>query len=434
MASWTGHPDPAKFPGGTAVKLFAAPKTPWSHVGRPPGAEVTEATVAGDGSLTFTGLTEGVSYLGWATVGGVDQYLTITVATASATGAVTSVNGKEGAVTLTAADVEALGAASPALTGVPTAPTAVGGTNTTQLASNAFVHSEVATEATARASGDTTETSAREAADALKAPLASPALTGTPKAPTASALTNTTQVATTAYADAAVAVEKSRAETAEALKALKLAVHASVVTNGTTATVNQHHPVNDEAESRTIKLPAGEPAGSIIGVEKSSAAAHEVEIEGSIRGEAAQTLKLRLQRQTVFFLADAAGSWWPLSMYIPLATLSTDYVLRTISVPAGQVPGNELLAEWKIRLHGTEKRTIVSARIRTSSGTINVAIQRGEAGATEIAAYKALKGASTEEEVTSEQALSDKDRIAVTSSGGATPKGLFIDIWEKVEK
>ena len=36
------------------------------------------------------------------------------------------------------------------------------------------------------------------------APLASPALTGTPTAPTASALTNSTQIATTAYVDSAV--------------------------------------------------------------------------------------------------------------------------------------------------------------------------------------------------------------------------------------
>ena len=46
---------------------------------------------------------------------------------------------------------------------------------------------------------------------------ASPALSGTPTAPTAGALTSSTQVASTAYADAAVAVEKSRAQTAEAL-------------------------------------------------------------------------------------------------------------------------------------------------------------------------------------------------------------------------
>jgi len=49
------------------------------------------------------------------------------------------------------------------------------------------------------------------------APLASPALTGTPTAPTAAALDNSTKIATTAYADAAVAVETSRATTAEGL-------------------------------------------------------------------------------------------------------------------------------------------------------------------------------------------------------------------------
>jgi hypothetical protein len=51
------------------------------------------------------------------------------------------------------------------------------------------------------------------------APLASPALSGTPTAPTAAALTNNTQVATTAYTDTAVGVETTRAEAAEALKA-----------------------------------------------------------------------------------------------------------------------------------------------------------------------------------------------------------------------
>lgn len=66
-----------------------------------------------------------------------------------------------------------------------------------------------------------TETTRAETAEALLAPKASPALTGTPTAPTASALTDSTQVATTAYADSAVAVETSRAETAEALLAPK---------------------------------------------------------------------------------------------------------------------------------------------------------------------------------------------------------------------
>jgi hypothetical protein len=51
------------------------------------------------------------------------------------------------------------------------------------------------------------------------APLASPVLTGTPTAPTQAALTNNTDIATTAYADLAVGVETTRATTAEGLKA-----------------------------------------------------------------------------------------------------------------------------------------------------------------------------------------------------------------------
>ena len=76
---------------------------------------------------------------------------------------------------------------SPALTGVPTAPTATSGTNTTQLATTAFVNSEIA--------ADT----------ANLAPLNSPALTGTPTAPTAVVSTNTTQLATTAFVNAEIA-------------------------------------------------------------------------------------------------------------------------------------------------------------------------------------------------------------------------------------
>ena len=51
------------------------------------------------------------------------------------------------------------------------------------------------------------------------APLASPAFTGTPTAPTQTALTNNTDIATTAYTDAGVLVEKNRATTAESLLA-----------------------------------------------------------------------------------------------------------------------------------------------------------------------------------------------------------------------
>ena len=85
--------------------------------------------------------------------------------------------------------------ASPALTGTPTAPTAAQGTNTTQVATTAFVNTEIA--------ADT----------ASKAPLASPTFTGTPAAPTASAGTNTTQVATTAYVQAEGFAKTTTAQT-----------------------------------------------------------------------------------------------------------------------------------------------------------------------------------------------------------------------------
>ncbi len=133
--------------------------------------------------------------------------------------------------------------ASPTFTGNPAAPTAAGGTNTTQIATTAFVQSAIASFGAGdmmKATYDTDndgKVDAAEVADAApwtgitgkpttfapsahshpisevtglqtaldaKAPLASPALTGTPTAPTAAAGTNTTQLATTAFVAAAV--------------------------------------------------------------------------------------------------------------------------------------------------------------------------------------------------------------------------------------
>lgn len=113
--------------------------------------------------------------------------------------------------------------ASPALTGVPTVPTAAPGANTTQAASTAFVTGAVVAATTGVSSVNT-----RTGAVTLllsdipgAAPLASPALTGTPTSPTAAPGTNTTQIASTAFTGAAVLVETNRATTAEALLAPK---------------------------------------------------------------------------------------------------------------------------------------------------------------------------------------------------------------------
>jgi hypothetical protein len=84
-------------------------------------------------------------------------------------------------------------AASPTLTGTPLAPTATVGTNTTQVATTAFTTTAVAT-----------ETTRATTAEALLAPKASPTFTGVPAIPTATTGTNTTQAASTAFVTTAV--------------------------------------------------------------------------------------------------------------------------------------------------------------------------------------------------------------------------------------
>lgn len=115
--------------------------------------------------------------------------------------------------------------ASPTFTGTPAAPTATAGTNTTQIATTAFVGAAITngvagkanivsptfsgtpSAPTATAGTNTTQIATTAfVTDAVsgKAPVASPAFTGTPTAPTATAGTNTTQVATTAFVTNAV--------------------------------------------------------------------------------------------------------------------------------------------------------------------------------------------------------------------------------------
>jgi hypothetical protein len=132
---------------------------------------------------------------------------------------------------------------SPSLTGSPTAPTAVTGTNSTQIATTAFVNQAIAGFGAgdmAKSNYDTDgdgKVDAAEVADAApwsgitgkptsfapsshshgigqvtglqsalsgKSALTSPAFSGTPTAPTASTGTNTTQIATTGFVAAAI--------------------------------------------------------------------------------------------------------------------------------------------------------------------------------------------------------------------------------------
>ncbi|WP_249920662.1 phage tail protein, partial [Salmonella enterica] len=107
---------------------------------------------------------------------------------------------------------------SPTLTGMPKTPTPPAGNNSTLIASTAFVQAAILAliggapatldtlkEIAAAINNDPNFSTTINNALALKAPLASPALTGTPTAPTAAQSTNNTQIATTAFVKSAVA-------------------------------------------------------------------------------------------------------------------------------------------------------------------------------------------------------------------------------------
>ncbi|EIM2811253.1 phage tail protein [Escherichia coli] len=107
---------------------------------------------------------------------------------------------------------------SPTLTGTPKAPTPAAGDNTTQVATTAFVQAALTAlingapatldtmkEIAAAINNDPKFSTTINNALALKAPLLSPALTGTPTAPTAAQSVNNTQIATTAFVKSAIA-------------------------------------------------------------------------------------------------------------------------------------------------------------------------------------------------------------------------------------
>jgi len=130
-------------------------------------------------------------------------------------GTVNSVFGRTGTVIAQTGDYTAaqvVGAAplaSPALTGVPTAPTASPGTNTTQLATTAFVAAALpsvpVSSVFSRTGAVTAQTGDYAVAQVTgAAPLASPTFTGTPAAPTPTFGDNTTKLATTAFVQAAL--------------------------------------------------------------------------------------------------------------------------------------------------------------------------------------------------------------------------------------
>ena len=221
LAAWQ------KISAGYADTAGLANAVAWANVSDKPDPVITlSGAVTGTGTMTDLG---SVSITTTATS---DPVLTLT---GDVTGTATFTNLGNATLTATVSDdshnhiisnVDGLQTIldakapleSPALSGTPTAPTAIAATNTTQVATTAFVQTAVANlvdsspgaldtlnELAAALGDDPNFATTVSTQIGWKSNIASPTFTGIPGAPTAAVGTNTTQLATTAFVNAEIA-------------------------------------------------------------------------------------------------------------------------------------------------------------------------------------------------------------------------------------
>ena len=308
----------------------------------------------------------------------------------------------------TAAKAEANDAA---LTGTPTAPTASSGTNTTQIATTAFVQTAIGnvidgapgaldtlnelaaalgddanyastvtnalalkaplasptftgTVTTPLSSGivkssaggvlsaastiDQSEVSNLGSDLALKAPLASPGLTGTPTAPTAAADTNTTQLATTAYVIGQLAsVSPSALGTAAVGSSTRFAradhVHAAPTaasigaasTNGAVLTspvlISVEERMNIVAAAATGTINMDVLTASIWYYTTAATANHTLNVRGNSSNTLNSILAVGDSITVAWMITTGATAYWP-------AAFQIDGVTATVRWQGGSAP------------------------------------------------------------------------------------------------
>ena len=165
------------------------------------GIIVLTGTLTGNVNVVFPTL-----FLDWVVINNTTGAFSATAKTSAGTGVVIPQTGPSAPSTIycDGTNIQSTGIstaglaplASPAFTGTPTAPTPAGASNNTSIATTAFVKTAIAPLAT---------TAAVAAAVAPLAPLAAPHLTGVPTAPTNVTPTDSsTQIATDAFVQAAI--------------------------------------------------------------------------------------------------------------------------------------------------------------------------------------------------------------------------------------
>lgn len=153
---------------------------------------------------------------------------------------------------------------------------------------------------------------------AAKAPLASPALTGTPTAPTASAGTSTTQLATTAFATAA-----------DALKADTYTTQSK--TASFTAVPGFIYLIDSTSGAVVVTLPAASTAGQTFAT-KWSAGSNTVTLQragSDTIGPSTTSAVMGLTNEVWEFVSSGSGQWNLVGGNKPLTALDGRYPLRS---------------------------------------------------------------------------------------------------------
>lgn len=158
---------------------------------------------------------------------------------------------------------------------------------------------------------------------ALKAPLASPALTGTPTAPTASPGTGGTQIATQAYADAAAAAAGGSggsytlpAASSTTRGGVTVAVTSGLSLSGDALTVAYGTAANTAAQGNDARLPPAPTGNALLSVRANSAGTaleyYSVPYDVTLYAESTMTnaeVILRMRPRAAAFPSGAAGSY-----------------------------------------------------------------------------------------------------------------------------
>lgn len=286
---------------------------------------------------------------------------------------------------------------SPALTGVPTAPTAAGGTNTTQIATTAFVAGEVAAEATARAGADSSlsasitaeatarasadtalsnsisaETTARTNADAALTPQTRSIATTAPLAGGGDLSANRTLsvAGATTGAVGVVQLAGDLGGTATSPTVPGLATRSQMYTTQTktadfTAAPWFLYLVDTTSGAVTATLPAANVAGQRLAVKWAAGAnpANLTVTGGDTIGSAATTATLGLAGEVWEFVSSGAGQWNLVAGNKTQASLDGRYVqVATIDAKGDLLvgTGDNAVARLAIGADGTAPRADAS--------------------------------------------------------------------------